>query len=71
MSEPCNYCRGAKMVQERLFKVSSRGRWLDSTHQYATVFCPQCDGKGYCTQEDSHRYLRSMGVAIVNGKVVI
>lgn len=73
MSErrPCNCCRGQKTVREPLFLVSTRGPWLDSTRKYGIFRCTQCDGKGYCTQEDSDRYLRSMGVAIVNGQVKV
>ena len=57
-SQECNRCHGEGLV---IINMKDRaGRQSDGIGIDATIACPQCDGKGFVTDEDTEAYYRSI-----------
>lgn len=55
----CQQCKGGRFVNEKLKDHSGKNGGTLVDH---IVICDMCLGKGYTTEEDHDRYLRSMGI---------
>jgi hypothetical protein len=55
----CQCCKGDRFVEVTLRDLSGKQR--DGCGVQYAVACEMCNGKGYTTQEDHDRYLRSVG----------
>lgn len=56
----CTCCNGNKFVREKV--MDRRGDSGSGIPNEILAPCPQCDAKGFVTEEDNKRYLRNLGI---------